>query len=111
MTNIIVTEIDLTTKDFNHIRNFRFDLDNGKKQCHHSRTSYNAFAHASRSSLKNGKTAPCWRKNYRLYYCNEEDYAIELNKINNTLPLINLNSLWDFYRYIGYNYKTKKWEK
>lgn len=110
MINILVTEIDLTTSNYEHIQHLRFDLDNGKDFCYRSRMSYNAFAYGG-ASKKPAKKSPCWGKNGKLYRCDHEDDPIQFGKFDPHLPLVNLKSLWEFYEYIGYNYKLKIWAK
>jgi hypothetical protein len=105
MINILVTEIDLNTPNFDHVQYLRFDLDNGKPFCYRSRMSYNAFAYGARK----GKKSPCWKKNDKLYYCNHEVNCIKFRKFDPLLSLVDLKSLWEFYQHIGYDYKTKKW--
>lgn len=107
MINIIATEIDLTTKNCDHIKYMQFDLDDSKEFCYRSRMSYNAFVYGG---INHNKKSPCWKKigkNYvRLYHCQHEDTCY----IDNiSLPIIKLKSIWEFYSYIGYNYKNKKW--
>jgi hypothetical protein len=103
---IVVSEVFSTSK---HGRYFRFPLDpNNGKFDYRARVSYNCFFRK-----RNHK------KNKTIYYAqSSESYNISkdsYNKIGEKHGLkmehefIDLNSIWEFYKEIGYDYKKQKW--
>ena len=87
MNYVTVTEIDLNT--FEHLRYFKFPLNE-----YRSIVSYNAFSHGSKHRNQN-------LKQLKFYHC-------ELQSDPNS-PTILFDSIWNFYKFVGYNYKLKKW--
>ena len=59
--------------------------------------SYNAFAHGIKKRN--------YKRKERLYHCTDELYFKKFNDI----PLIEYESLWAFYKEIGFDHKHKKW--
>jgi len=110
---IVVLEMALD-KDASHRRYIKFDLDNGKNFCYRSRVSHDAFFHSIKKRNKNKKF---------LYTSKHEDeHQIDINLWNKmmkqrptlqdiyaTVPVVHVQNLWEFYKLIGYNHKTKKW--
>ena len=101
MSNIVVTVIDLKT--FEHLLYIRFPLDAGKNFCYRSRMSYNAFT---------GVKGRCYKRKETLYHCKHEYEMVGfLGKIDESLPMVTANSIWEFYKLVGYDYKKKKWSR
>lgn len=99
----IVTEIDLLD-GCKHTRYFRFPLDADKEFCYRSRVSANAFFFGGK---KRNYTKP---KHFLYIEKTEEEFECGANmRIIKTPEFIELSSIWEFYKLIGYNYKTKKW--
>ena len=96
---IIAKEISLVT--YEHLRYIRFDLDTGKGFCYRSRVSYDYFAHG----LKNRNKKP----GKLMYICEHEDELKGFGRIDPAIPLIDVPNLWEFYKFIGYDYKKQKW--
>lgn len=104
---IIVTEVFLPS--CGHGRCFKIPIDpNYGDFNYRSRTSINAFFFGTkRRNEKKGKV---------LYHSqNEESYKIHCDCLRNSsvphdikVPR-NLNSIWEFYKIIGYDYKKRKW--
>lgn len=97
--SIIATEIDLKT--YAHVRYIQFDLDDGKGMCYRSRVSYNAFRTNAKRRYYNGDV---------MYFCEHDTSPVlraEMQLI--PAPVVQLANLWEFYKLIGYNYKTKKY--
>ena len=92
-------------------------MDGGKNFCYRGRTSYDAFASPSKNRSYN--------KEAKLgYHCKRlQDFKQEMRiwkrlQISNPevpdiydVPRIKVNSLWDFYKEIGYDYKKKRFIK
>lgn len=113
---IHVTEV--TRNDlFNHNRYIRFDLDDGKDFCYRSRVSHTAFFSS------NYKRKARNRSDKYLYHSKHlNEFQIDLDvwakmmkehpnlpDIYSSIPVVNVKNIWEFYKLIGYNYKTKKW--
>lgn len=117
---VVISEIIRGCKS---TRRFVFDLDDGKYPvCYRSRTSSNAFFHSLKQrNWKGGKDPQNFKTLY--HFKLEEDFRREtehlkkfLNTIDCKLPedynqLIELPNLWEFYKEIGWDYKSKKWIK
>lgn len=103
-------------------RRFVFDIDDGKGFCYRSRTSSNAFFHSLKQrNWRGGKEL----NNYDVLYHSQslqdfqwhvEHFRSALAQVDKPLPegydtLIELPNLWEFYKAIGWDYKTKKWSK
>ena len=99
MITIVVTEIDLDT--YKHLRYLKFPLDGAKNFCYRARVIYSSFAHSRHSR--------CQKRNELLYYSNHETDRVGFNSMDIRIPVVELENLWDFYKYIGYDYKKKKW--
>lgn len=100
---VFVTEIDLKNR-YKPIRYIRFPLDDGKHpMCYRSRTSYSSFA----CGLKQRNYSPNKKHAKLFYYCQIEAETSSFYEI----PIIDVNNIWDFYKLIGYNYKTKKYNQ
>ena len=99
MIKIVVTEIDMST--YKHLRHLKFYLDGGKDFCYRSRVSFNAFAYSKHKYNQ--------KRNKLLYYCTHETDRIGLSRLDIRVPVVELDTLWDFYKFIGYDYKSKKW--
>lgn len=100
---IVASEIDL--KDgCKHLRYIRFPLDDGKYPiCYRSRVSYNSFAHG----MKGRNYCPNQKNAKLLYHCDHEEMKTWMDP---NVAIIDVQNLWEFYKLIGYNYKTKKYE-
>lgn len=96
---ILATEIDLMT--YKHLRYFKFHLDGGKSFCYRSRMSYNSFAHGNK------------RKNYNLnkylYHCDSWHDKISPRPLLEGVEIIEVDSLWEFYNAIRFDYKQSKY--
>jgi hypothetical protein len=100
---LYIIAIEISLKTYEHLRYIRFDLDAGKEFCYRSRISYDYFAHGiKRRNRRSGEF---------LYYCDNESDMIQFNKLDPTVPMIDIPTIWDFYKLIGYNYKKQKWIK
>lgn len=98
---IIATEINLKTYD--HVRYIEFDLDDGRAFCYRSRVSYNAFRASAKRRHYNGDV---------MYFCEHATSPVLKYEIQHTpAPTVKVANLWEFYKLIGYDYKTKKYIK
>jgi hypothetical protein len=101
----IITEIDLSN-GCKHTRYFRFPLDGGKEFCYRSRTSYNAFF--------NGMKKRNYTKPRHYLYAGKDEEEFEINKRMRLIEnpeFIDVSSIWEFYKLIGFDYKNNKWIK
>ena len=112
---IHVTEIARNNL-FNHNRYIRFDLDDGKDFCYRSRVSHGAFFNNYKGKKRN-------RTDKYLYYAKHlREFQIDLDvwakmmkehpdlpDIYSSVPVVTVKNIWEFYKLIGYDYKTKKW--
>lgn len=99
---ICATEIDYNT--YEHTGYIMFPLDGDKEFCYRSRTSYNAFSSSSRKKRRNRN------KDKFIYYCQRfEDRAKHMIITNDSAPIKHVNNIWEFYEFIGYDYKNNKW--
>ena len=101
-------------------RRFKFDLDDGKKFCYRSRVSCNYFfSGPNQYNWKGGKTLQTYQALYHRQDIRE--FEMHLKIFQNSLgdkplpegydTLLELPNLWEFYKAIGWDYKTKKWSK
>jgi hypothetical protein len=109
---IVALELNLNV-DHTYKRYFKFDLDDGKNFCYRSRTSHDAFFHSTKKRN---------RKESLLYTSRHEDehqldiahWHTMMKKYSNLtdiyaeVPVVHVKNLWEFYKLIGYDYKTKK---
>jgi hypothetical protein len=87
-----------------------FDLDDGKSFCYRCRTSFNTYFHSV-------KKYNCKSNGYLYYTKQDIEYDIELASWSKALgfnpheniQIIELKNIWEFYKLIGYDYKTKKY--
>ena len=105
---LIVTEV-LLADGHKHARHFRLPIDpKGGEFNYRSRTSINCFFYGKK------------RRNYKgieiLYHvADEHEHKSSLKITQQSLPhwptpfYIDVDSIWDFYKIIKYDYKTKKW--
>lgn len=110
---IVVLELALN-EDHTHNQYIRFDLDDGKDFCYRSRVSHGAFFHSAKQRNRNKKFL------YTSKHDNEHQISIDhwremMNKYPNltdiyaSVPIVHVKNLWEFYKLIGYDYKSKKW--
>ena len=117
MIEIVALELDLNGKE-NHrqyLRTIEFDMDGGKPFCYRGRVSYEAFADVTKKRYYNKRAGLTYRMKRK------EEYQFDVQLWKRTMarhpditdiynvPNIKLNSLWEFYEYIGYDYKAKKY--
>lgn len=113
---IVATEIDMHDKG-RWLRQFTFHLDANKESCYRSRMSYNAFRHngSQYAPTRKRETASLL---YHAAGVNEKIIHDEVFKNTSQdkyvpwydrCPVIELNDIWEFYKYVGFDYKTKKW--
>jgi hypothetical protein len=81
---------------------FLVDIDGGKTFDYRARVSINAFF-SLRGSVKNR------RVNGDLRYAEREPSEISWMGLKDS-DAIKVDSVWEFYELIGYNYKTKKYK-
>ncbi len=72
--------------------------------------SSNAFFHGVKKHVKDNKRGIIWPSHYE----NEHHLYTRKNSLGfstwqEELPVIEHESIWAFYEYIGYDYRTKKW--
>lgn len=112
MIDIHVTEL---TRPGNHTRYIRFDLDDGKQFCYRSRVSHDAFfRNHKKKRNRNDKFGYVSKRMYEFQF--DVDAWTHMMKkhpdlpdIYGSVPVVTVKNLWEFYKLIGYNYKTKKW--
>lgn len=115
--NLIVTEVHLN-RGCEHGRYFRVPVD--AKGCYVSAAGV-PFDYKSRRSINAFFYNPNKQRNYKgketLYHVCEESESIGSLKITQeflpdwpTPNYIDVDSIWDFYKLIGFNNKTKKYE-
>lgn len=95
---ILATEIDLKN-GCKHRRYIIFPLDGGKDFCYRSRISYDYFAH--------GRKRRNWKRDELLYACDHHDGFRRMDDPD--AEVVHVDSVWDFYKTIGYDYKKQKW--
>lgn len=117
---VVITEVKRGCKIS---RRFSFDLDGGKyPMCYRSRTSSNAFFHSLKHyNWRGGKQLNNFDTLYHFQFEDEfqqntKIFEDALKLVGAKLPedyniLIELPNLWEFYKAIGWDYKTKKWIK
>lgn len=76
-------------------------------------TSYNAFVF--------GENKRCYSPNFLYYGQRWEDYVLfsdstfdifeDMNITQDITPIIDHSSIWDFYKYIGYDHKKNKYKE
>jgi hypothetical protein len=114
INNRVVTEIDLQA-GYKHRRYIKFDLDDGKGFCYRSRMTHNAFFH-------NYKTKRNQTDQYLYHAKSEAEHQMTIDvwaesmaentnlpDIYSSVPVVTVKNVWEFYKLIGYDYKTKKW--
>lgn len=110
---IIVTEIDLLN-GCKHLRIFKFPLDPSGSFDYKSRTAINAFAH----SVKGRNYKPNKKDGTHLYHFqDQQDWDIAKNCLmkslghdpRDSIPVTECKSIFEFYKIIGFDNKTKKW--
>ena len=111
---LIVTEIFLK-EGCRHGRYFRVPIDG--KGCYVDDCG-NTFDYRSRGSVNSfffGVKKRNQKKKERLYHaCDEDEHittlAITKKLSNHPMPsYIDVDSVWDFYKLINYDYKARKW--
>jgi hypothetical protein len=113
MIPMVAIEIDSSSGEDKFTCAIEFDMDNGKPFCYRGRTSYEAFSTPFKKRYVN-------KRGKMRYYCkrkDEHDFNVALWKKTMArnpgiediydIPTITLKTLWDFYRFIGYDYKSK----
>jgi hypothetical protein len=101
---VFVAEVSIETSD--HLRHFWIDLDQGERLHYRSRVSFEAF--------RSYKVERCKNKEKGLWYIELDHTRCCYNPkypdiYRYDCEIIELNSVWEFYDVIGYNYKTKKY--
>lgn len=94
-------------------RYIKFDLDDGKNFCYRSRTSHDAFFHSTKKRNRNGNLLYTSR--------HEDEHQMDIDHWHKTMrkhtdlpdiytkvPVVHVKNLWEFYKLIGYDHKTKK---
>jgi hypothetical protein len=118
----VVTEIDLQN-GCEHTRYIIYPLDGGKDFCYKSRTASNSFFHGMKKRnyyFPNGKRKPpkflyhvqdLWEKNMH-DDCFRESMARCGGKIKfRDVPTDFADNIFDMFKMIGWDNKTKKWLK
>jgi len=100
----LIIEIDLT-QGCKHKAYHLFGLNVAGSDYYKSATSFNAFFHGQTSSK--AKYQDRNRNKTRLF--SEHDFDFADMYMNDDTPCVNHKTIWDFYKYIGYDYKTKKY--
>ena len=113
MIYVHVTEIDRSNSK--HNRYIRFDLDDSKDFCYRSRVSYSAFFHSYKRMRNHTNKFLYISKQVYEFQIDVDtwDYMMKKNPnlpdIYSSVPVVTVKNLWEFYKLIGYDYKTKKW--
>lgn len=95
-----VTEIDIAN-GCKHVAYHKFDLPNpGEQGFYRSTTSFNSFFYSSKMRNRKGKTT--------LFYAKDGEELMYWGLEEGT-PVIEYANIWDFYKAIGYDYKSKKY--
>lgn len=94
---------------------YRFELDPKGGWCYRSRTSHNAFFHSTkgRNWFPNSDWST-WEVLYSSKDQREIDFEVKILKdcgVRLEINYIECESIWDFYKKIGWDYKTKKWSR
>ena len=106
---------ELTRSDSKHNRYIRFDLDDGKDFCYRSRVSHDAFFRNYKRMRNHTDKFLYISKHTDEFQIDVDAWAFMMNKhpdlsdIYNSVPVVTVKNLWEFYKLIGYDYKTKKW--
>lgn len=110
----IVTEIDLLNGR-EHLRIFKIPVDPAGSFDYKSRTAINAFTH----SLKCRNYKPTKKKATHLYHFQDQqewDIARHCYMVSfghdprDSIPVTECSSIFEFFKIIGFDNKTKKWE-
>ena len=109
---LLVNEINLHNGS-NHDRYFTYPIDSNGVFDKKSRDAINAFFHSEKQ--RNYKPSP--KKKEFLYVQQRLDIGIHTTEISrefigdlfDKVPIYNLDSIWDFFRIVKYDYKGKKW--
>lgn len=109
---IHVTEL---TRPGKHTRYIRFDLDDGKDFCYRSRVSHAAFFHHYKK-MRNLNDKFSYISIHMNQFQIDLDVWAKMMKehpdlpdIYSSVPVVIVKNIWEFYKLIGYDYKTKKW--
>jgi hypothetical protein len=105
------TEIDRENKEHKHIRIHEIESpeyhEKGWSRAVNSRT---AFFHGFR---KDEDASPCGWTTTLYYGQTAEDFDLDgkssMRSYRDELPRMRHTSLWDFYKYIGYDYKNRRY--
>ena len=91
---LILTIVELEKTECQHIRYFEVNVDEGENFNYRARVSLNAFFNIDFKRNENDKFL----------------YVETAKRVDEKAETVKVNSLWEFYKLIGYNYKTKKYE-
>lgn len=106
--NIIVTEIFL--KDgFKHGRVFRFPSDPKSGKVDSTGNTFDYRARVSTNCFFFSTNKRNYKRDEVLYHSAWEEEHKLLRFSTHTIDYIDVDSIWDFYKLIGYDYKTKKY--
>lgn len=101
--NVIVTEIDRKSGG-EHKRHILFKI--GRESSDYTAgISFGAFRNHERQWKPNMKN---WQTLY-MVQIKEQMSLFEIEDMDDSLEKVTLDSVWEFYKYIGYDYKTKKY--
>lgn len=91
-------------------RLFEYPLDSGKDFDYPARVSSNYFFFGKGRNVKGGRCERGFPKPGSIIYSfhHNGDPLVEALKERDVV-IIRLDSLWDFYKAIGYDYKKQKW--
>jgi hypothetical protein len=105
MRKVLVTEIGLPSCE--HIRYIWFTLPDvvGEKGGYVATISYDYFFHG----IKGRNWRPSRKHARRLYIGRLPDEIFD-NTITDGVPQVEVPTVWDFYKLIGYDYKKKKYD-
>lgn len=113
MIPIVALVIDTSNDNWNYLHTIEFDMDGGQMFCYRSRMSYEAFTNVLKKRNVNKRAKLRYVCKCKVEYDNDVRVWQGTMARNPgiadlyNIPTVKVNSLWEFYNYIGYNYKSK----
>jgi hypothetical protein len=91
-------------------RLFKYPLDSGKDFDYRARVSSNYFFMGNHRNWKDGACPKGYPKPGSIIYSFHHDFDPHIEYlIKKDTPVIEVGSIWEFYKAIGYDYKKQKW--
>ena len=114
MIEAVITEIDLESDNYKHLRYIHVDIDGGKDFCYRGRVSSDAFFNNYKKERNKTKTRLYTRRDKWEWEMSQKTFAKSCKRCGAEMPEVEevtVGSIWEFYELIGYDYKTKKYKE